>query len=367
MKRKNPTKFVTVNNTTYGKALKGIKIYYEGPKPTTLSKDGKITFGKGILELLKTKFKKFQWIITQNDDSIELSYGIYRVRTSKRTLDKMYKDSFAITKDIKTDIINNQFAIIYPTVFDKASRKPYISGAIANILSPGILSMLSATDRDSLNKFIPEYIAAEAAASVNTLNAVAQIKTLKGIAKELKDAINADYSEGWWQKYIKNNILIIQQGYIKALEKINTSIGTIKFPDFSLITHDSFLDILEIKRPGTPLLKLDTSRGNYYWEPDVSKALIQTENYIENVSKHADSVRSYILDTHNINLKVVRPRGIILAGDARKFGEQKQKDDFRLLTQASKNIIFLTYDELLSRLENYIKVLEEYSHAAPVK
>jgi hypothetical protein len=142
---------------------------------------------------------------------------------------------------------------------------------------------------------------------------------------------------------------------------MNVTIGNTKFPDFSLITHDNFLDILEIKKPATPLIKLDTSRDNFYWEPEISKAIIQTENYIENVSKHSDAIRSYILDSYKINLKVVRPRGIILAGNTADYGSQKQKDDFRLLTQSIKNITFVTYDELLTRLENYIEVLEKFS------
>ncbi|HEY1040191.1 MAG TPA: Shedu anti-phage system protein SduA domain-containing protein, partial [Bacteroidia bacterium] len=98
----------------------------------------------------------------------------------------------------------------------------------------------------------------------------------------------------------------------------------------------------------------------------ISKAIIQVENYIEIISKHADSVRSYIKDEHNIDLKVVRPRGIILAGKSTDFDNQKKKDDYRLLTHASKNIIFLTYDELVIRLENYIEVLEKHSVATTV-
>ena len=43
------------------------------------------------------------------------------------------------------------------------------------------------------------------------------------------------------------------------------------------------------------------------------------------------------------------------------FEDQKPKDDFRLLTQANKNITFVTYDELVTRLENYIEVLEKHS------
>lgn len=160
--------------------------------------------------------------------------------------------------------------------------------------------------------------------------------------------------------FIQAKILLIQQGYIKAIEKMNISIGKTKFPDFSLVTHDNYLDILEIKKPDTPILRLDNSRDNYYWDPEMAKAISQLENYLENISKFASDVRSHILDTYKIDLKVVRPRGIILAGDTRKFTEQKQKDDFRLLSHGLKHITVLTYDELHVRLENYISVLKQY-------
>jgi Shedu protein SduA, C-terminal len=144
---------------------------------------------------------------------------------------------------------------------------------------------------------------------------------------------------------------------------MNIAIGTTKFPDFSLVTHDNYLDILEIKKPSTEILKHDASRGNYFFDTEISKAVVQVENYIANVTTFAADVRSYILDNHKIDLKVVRPRGIILAGDARTFSEQKQKDDFRLLSQGVKNLSIVTYDELLTRLKNYIEVLEEFTHA----
>jgi hypothetical protein len=142
---------------------------------------------------------------------------------------------------------------------------------------------------------------------------------------------------------------------------MNIGIGEVKFPDFSLVTHDNYLDILEIKKPDTPILKFDSSRNNYYWDAEISRAIIQVENYLANVSRFASEVRSFILDKYAINLKVVRPRGIILAGDARTFTEQKQKDDFRLLSHGLKNVNILTYDELATRLHNYIEVLEQFS------
>jgi len=353
--------YVIVNNKSYGYALKGMKIYFEGRRPKGLSRDGRINFGKHILEIIKRKFDRFQWIITETTDFITLERNIYRVRTSQKTLARINSELFDRTKDIKTDIISNLFSTIYPTHFSEIKNPIYVPGTIAIILGQNILPRISSEDRDALNKFLPDFISSESLSSVNLLKAKSQIKTLKELAADLEKSIEATYTESYWQKYIKKNILIIQQGYISAIEKMNIGIGTVKFPDFSIVTHDGYLDILEIKKANTLLIKEDAGRGNFYWETEVSKALIQVENYIENVSKHADAVRSYILDHYKINLKVLRPRGIIIAGNTKKFTTQKEKDDFRLLCHSLKNITFVTYDELLSRLKNYIEVLEKYS------
>jgi hypothetical protein len=353
--------YVIVTNKSYGNKLKGIKIYFEGKKPTTLKADGSISFGKNILELLKKNFQKFQWILTDDTNEIKHLYGITRIRTSVKAIQKMYSLSYDRTRDVKEDIIKKTFSVLYPKSFSFEHAEKYKPGNIASILRENIFNDLSADDKEALNKFLPDYIAKESVSTVNVLKATTQIKTLKEIADEMKTEINSTRSESWWQSYIHKNILIIQQGYIQAIEKMNITVGGTKFPDFSLITHDNFLDILEIKKPSTVLIKEDTSRGNFYWDTEIVKAIIQVENYIENVSKQSDAVRSYIKDNHGIDLKVVRPRGIILAGESGNFASQKQKDDFRLLTLAAKNINFVTYDELVTRLENYIEVLEKFS------
>lgn len=208
--------------------------------------------------------------------------------------------------------------------------------------------------------FCPNTAKAEAMSSV-ILKATTQIESLKELAAGLLKEMGTAHAESWWQSYIQSKILLIQQGYIRSIEKMNIAIGRTKFPDFSLVTHDNYLDILEIKKPDTPIMKHDVSRDNYYWDAEISRAVIQLENYLDAVSRHAAEVRSYILDKYSLNLKVVRPRGIILAGDARNFPTQKQKDDLRLMSQGLKNITLVTYDELHTRLSNYITVLEQYS------
>jgi len=355
-------KFIKVANRSYGNLLKGTKIYYEGARPKTLRDDGSIKFGKNILELLKAKYKRFRWIITKETNGVKLVNGIYEIRTGQKALSKMNSLSFSRTRDIKTDIVKETFTQIYANMkFDTATIDAYRPGTVALLLKGKIHKKLNSEDKDALNVFLPEYISKESVSTVNLLKASTQIQTLQDLAKNIRDEMKGDRSESWWQKYIHKNILFIQQGYIQALQKMNISIGNTKFPDFSLITHDGFLDIFEIKKPSTTLIKPDNSRGNYYWDTELSKAIIQVENYIENISKNAESVRGYIKDNYKIDMKVVRPRGIILAGDASSLKEQKEKDDFRLLTLASKNITFVTYDELATRLENYISVLQKHT------
>jgi Domain of unknown function (DUF4263) len=353
-------RFVVVNNQSYGKNLRGIRIYYEGKKPGGLSNDGKIRFGKNILELLKRKYSKFHWIITEDVDSVSLDRGIYRIRTSARLLGNLYSRLFDRTRDIKNDLIKHAFASVYPAEFSAGDISVYVPGTLAGILSKEAIPKLSGEDKEKLTKFLPDFISSESIASVNLLKAKAQIQSLKELVVDLEIALADTHSESWWQTYIRGKILIIQQGYIKALEKMNVAVGQTKFPDFALVTHDSYLDILEIKKPTTGLLKFDSGRGNFYWDAEMSKAIIQVENYIADVSTHANAVRSYLLDKHKITLQVLRPRGIIIAGDRRAFKSQKETDDFPLLSQALKNISLLTYDELLVRLQNYIQVLEEF-------
>lgn len=67
------------------------------------------------------------------------------------------------------------------------------------------------------------------------------------------------------------------------------------------------------------------------------------------------------MDKEKIDVKAVRPRGIILAGNTNTFENAKQRNDLRILSQTQKNITVLTYDELLRRLTNYIAVLTEFS------
>ncbi|HBB89517.1 MAG TPA: hypothetical protein DC047_18080 [Blastocatellia bacterium] len=353
--------YVKVTSPSYGKALRGTSIYWEGRRPSRLKNDGRINLGKNILEMLGAHFDRFRWIITEETNSIKIERGIARVRTSQQLLSKMGSEQFDRNRDIKNDIIRKFFSVYFAEFFKEAATPVYVPGTISKTLSPGIIPRLSSQDKEALNAFLPDYISSESLGTVNKLKAKAQIETLKGLAIDLAKEIPREHPESWWQSYVKSNILLLQQGYITAIEKLNTAIGDTRFPDFLLVTHDNYLDVMEIKKPNTQILRPDSSRGNYYFDSEVSKAVIQTENYIDNISKQQDTMRAYLKDKHGLEIRAVRPRGIVLAGDSRTFTTPKERVDFRLLSQGIKNITIVTYDELLTRLQNYIAVLEEFS------
>jgi hypothetical protein len=162
----------------------------------------------------------------------------------------------------------------------------------------------------------------------------------------IEEAIKVPHRESWWQTFIQENIIKIVQGYDRCFPKINVSIGKTKYPDFLLQTHDRYVDILEIKKANAPLLWYDKSHDNYCLEKSISAAISQTEHYIKYVQEHSFELQAYIKEKYKTDVRIVSPKGIILAGDTRGFSQQ-EKDDFRLLTQGHTKIRFITYDELL--------------------
>jgi hypothetical protein len=146
---------------------------------------------------------------------------------------------------------------------------------------------------------------------------------------------------------------------------------TTQFPDFGVITADDYLDLIEIKLPKTPLLSEDKSHNTYYWTADVSKAIAQVESYIDSVASKRAEMIVQIEKLTQIRLRIVKPRGIVIAGSTAEFTASPGKRDyFRLLNEGLKNVEIVPYDELSRRLRNTvlsIKNLEGAAHAARKK
>src|SRR6185503_20729842 len=83
------------------------------------------------------------------------------------------------------------------------------------------------------------------------------LKVLRHLARDMQKRIKSDKSERAWRNFLRQNILGIQRGYMQLISKADLGLSGASYPEFFLVTHDGYLDILEIKTPFTALLSYD--------------------------------------------------------------------------------------------------------------
>ncbi len=175
---------------------------------------------------------------------------------------------------------------------------------------------------------------------------------LDHVIKEFETNLSkSTLKEERWQKFLKEKVFRFIANYITSIEKQNVSIS-VSYPDFVMVDVYGFIDIFEIKKHDAKLLAFDKSHENYYWKPEAAQAISQIENYIDEVFRNSDEYVKAVKRKKHINIRVVRPRGYIIAGTSKQFNGEKESEDFRKLSNSLKNINFILYDELLERLKN---------------
>lgn len=243
-------------------------------------------------------------------------------------------------------------------------RKPeYSSGRLAEVLSQdGVLKNLGEDDTEKLAEFIPEYIARVPGTIRSRKKLEVVFESLTAGRKVYLEKVVADFrkkldagrtTEGTWQKFLSDYILMLRTNYGEVLEKESVSLSG-KFPDFMLIDPYSYLDIYEIKTPATDLLRYDPSRNNYYWSAELSKATAQVENYLYQVQRNSSSLAEDVRKSKGIEISIVKPRGYIVAGTRGQLTSSKMSDDFRILGDSLKNTDIILYDDLLNNLEAFV-------------
>ena len=247
---------------------------------------------------------------------------------------------------------------------DEASYKPNEFSRILN--KDNIMDNLSESDIRKMSEFFPFFIrhysdrlkGKKKLLEISKKKNITEIIYLENIIKEYRRKLSAKiHTEKGWQDFLRKYILFFHLNYVDIIEKQNISLEE-KYPDFMLIDVYNYLDIYEIKKPDTNLLKMDKSRGNYYWDTELSKAISQVENYIEHINKNSLAFRDAIRKKRKIDIRVVKPRGFIIAGQRNQLENETMEDNFRLLNKALKNVEVILYDELLDNLENFLARLK---------
>jgi hypothetical protein len=340
--------------------------------PSGFYKDGYgFTTASQVLRELSEKYgKKLELHISASKKS-----SVTKLKTKTKVvmnfkeLDLLQKNIRRIKAERNDEIKSYTFAFLkkqYPQPFKTLKTSVTISeeykgDQLAEILrGPKVLKALSKSDVEALAEFYPKFVKQESKGvrTLKLLDMAGRNKDrtekvyLSKVLKEFEKKIGSTtLSENDWQKFLGTYILLFNTNYVKSIEKLSISLGG-KYPDFLLLSTFGYLDIFEIKKPTTPLLRHDPSRNNYYWDTELAKAVSQTENYINSLQKNADTFCQDVKKLHGLEIKVVRPHGFIIAGHSKQLTGQKMLDDFRLLNDGLKNIDVILYDEFLEGLKN---------------
>jgi len=184
-------------------------------------------------------------------------------------------------------------------------------------------------------------------------------------AKDLIHQISPDLSVGQletlWQRYFERNLLYLIFTYQKIYPKVQLKItDDKKFPDFIGINHYGGVDIIEIKTHLTPALTYDKNHKNFAFSNDLSKAIIQTMNYVDAL-QHGKIVN--VSDKEKLEQEnMYRPQTIIIISsnnyivrNKSRYKSSEIERDFTKLRNSLSNIEIVTFDEIIETADRYQK------------
>jgi len=346
--------------------LKVVKIEGFSTFPKTLYPTG-FGFKVSGSQLLKPLYDKYGsklriTLSASSPSSISKSKTIVRVTINESALVQVNR----VVSDVKRkrgneikSLVNEFLVDQFPKIFKGLATGllKYHPNTIADLLSDqNVVASLSDKDKDSLKSVYPTLVDQMefTLRSTQKVKFISDsIKTSKKvyiekIIKEFETKLKGSSSENAWQKFLHTHILTLLNTYAFVVEKQSVEIDG-KYPDFMLVDAYGYLDVYEIKKPQTSLLKYDRGRSNYYWGSELARAIVQTEKYISSVQKNRYELESKFRKK-KLEARVVRPRGFIIAGRRSDLKNDEQQEDFRILNDSLKNIDIICFDDLLDNL-----------------
>ena len=191
-----------------------------------------------------------------------------------------------------------------------------------------------------------------------------QLLHLQTVIEEYKQLLQDSPLEKAWQKFFEANIALLDSRYVTHIHENNIALGVTKRPDLIVVDLYGCIDFYELKRSNIKLLKFDKNHKTYYWSPEMAMAIAQISNYLQKAKENAHAYSKAIREATNVEGKeglevnIINPRGIIVAGSRKDLTEISMQNQFKNLQESLKEIEFLFYDEILERFENLLKKMQ---------
>ena len=243
------------------------------------------------------------------------------------------------------------------TEYNDIERKKVLKKMLLAALDESVISILNQHEIEKVNVFYQFLLK-----NTNTNQKIIhqnylQITECKldSILEVFQKNLLGNPREQTWQNFFQENIFIFDSRYIDFIPKHCIKTGRSSEPDFLVYDIYGYVDIYEIKRSSVPLLQYDSSHDNYYWSTEVSKAISQLEKYLFYCSENRLSIENSLKLEKNIDVKIIKPKGVLVIGKRDALENEKMLTDFEILRASLKNIEIILYDEMYYRLSNLKK------------
>lgn len=356
------------------KNIKKIKISKKYEKDLRFQWDILIIKPKKLKEILKILEKTNKQI-----NSARTSLETYLVNELKfKILNKITKDTTSITKG-EFDFLVHRLNL--STKNSQEDFKRYLNKKDINALESLFDKMIKneVFDEEYLRTLDNYFIKEKLEKIIKIWKRILSIKSENVKSKENKELINSIFwTDIWqletvWQKYFEKYLLYLFFSYKKIVPKVelkNLENLDKQYPDFVWVNHYDGIDIIEIKTHLKNILVWDNSHKNFAFSSEMSKAIIQTINYIDaitdkNIKKDKDEKE--LLEYLHVEENLYRPKWIIIISSFDKIcknkltADQKNrlKKDFTKLRNSIHNIQIFTFDEILQIAERYIQNIKK--------
>lgn len=260
----------------------------------------------------------------------------------------------------------NIFNSILPEKFNVAPKIQYTENDLSNFFNKYDIDQmkLSVDDSNIIKTFIDNKILSKEI----LLSSKNQIDTLyvEDILLQYKILMSKNTKEEDWQEFFnKNNWIFSNVFYFPVSftkDKFNVGGNNInetnndKIVDFLYKNHlTDNLAFIEIKTNKTPLvMKTQYRKGIFPISKDISGSIIQVQDQKNELLKNFHSKLG------QSGLQISNSQCVVIAGSLDKL-TQKQKSSFDLFRLSNKEVLIITFDELLKKIETTLGLFKKKS------
>jgi hypothetical protein len=285
----------------------------------------------------------------------------------------MFDETLHIGGEAENSIPFEVFKKAISVLPDRKEVRRYLDARIVHILGEYVVPE---RDYDADRERLIAHREAQLTGAVQQKTLFQETKELKKeifqvAYNELKKMLNDNpetHLESEWQDKILDIILLLYPKYVHKEKSVKIAkdqgYGLV---DIMLFDAEGFVDLIEVKKPqvnGVGVLRKALYRKNYVPSRELSGAIMQIEKYSFWLSRWGKKGEKEIQHKYStvipdgMKIKIANPTGIIIFGRDGNFNDE-EKQDFEVIKRQYKHIVdVLTYDDLLRRIANIIKILE---------